>query len=267
MADDSVTSAQIADNAVNAAGMIANDLIVADHIASNAVGDAEIAQNVITVNHIADSAVETAKINDDAITAAKVADNAINAAGMVANDLITADHIAANAVSAAELKSDALSGQTFTGNVILTGNLTTQGTSTLGNGTSDITNAAGVLGIQDTNPPQKFHIDEVGGFDVATLSTSSTGQTTLDSISATTFRTCKWLVSVTNSTDSDYQALEILAFHDGSTAYLTQYASIFDNGAQATFDADINSGNLRLRVTPASTDTMTFKVIRQAIEV
>ena len=55
--------------------------------------------------------------------------------------------------------------------------------------------------------------------------------------------------------------------HDGTTVYLTQYASIFDNGAQATFDADINSGSVRLRVTPASTDNMTIKVIRQAIEV
>ena len=54
---------------------------------------------------------------------------------------------------------------------------------------------------------------------------------------------------------------------DGTTVYLTQYASIFDNGAQATFDADINSGNVRLRVTPASSDTMAYKFIRTTIEV
>ena len=124
-----------------------------------------------------------------------------------------------------------------------------------------------MLGIQDTNPPQKLHIDEVAGFDVSTLSSSSTGQQTVDTFSATAFRTAKYLIQITNSSDSDYQALELLLFHDGSTVYLTQYASIFDNGAQATFDADINSGNVRLRVTPASTDTMTIKVLRQTIEV
>ena len=224
-------------------------------MAADVVTGAKIADDAIDSEHYTDGSIDTAHLAANAVTAAKIAAIAV-----------VASEVAANAVSASELKSDALSGQTFTGNVILSGNLTTQGTSTFGNATTDITNAAGVLGIQDTNPPQKFHIDEVGGFDVATLSTSSTGQTTLDSVSATTFRTCKWLVSVTNTTDSDYQALEILAFHDGSTAYLTQYASIFDNGAQATFDADINSGNLRLRVTPASTDNMAFKVIRQAIE-
>ena len=255
LAADAVDGTKIADDAIDSEHYTDGSIDTA-HIADNAVTSAKIAQNSILTKHIDDAQVDSAQLAANAVTAAKIAANAV-----------AASEIAANAVSASELKSDALSGQTFTGNVILSGNLTTQGTSTFGNATTDITNAAGLFGIQDTNPPQKLHIDEVGGFDVATLSTTSTGQTTLDSVSATTFRTVKWLVSITNSTDSDYQALEILAFHDGSTAYLTQYASIFDNGAQATFDADINSGNLRLRVTPASTDNMTFKVIRQAIEV
>ena len=148
----------------------------------------------------------------------------------------------------------------------MSGTVNFSGVVTLGDG-SDKANVNGSLGIQDTNPPQKLHIDEVGGFDVATLSSSSTGQQTVDSFAAATFRTAKYLISISNSTDGDYQALELLLFHDGTTVYLTQYASIFDNGAQATFDADINSGNVRLRVTPASTDNMTIKVIRQAIEV
>ena len=125
-----------------------------------------------------------------------------------------------------------------------------------------------ILGIQDSSPPQKFHMDEVAGLDVnSRYRSSSTSQFTLDTFSASTFRTAKYTISIKNTTDSDYQALEILMFHDGTTVYLTQYASIFDNGAQATFDADISGGNVRLRVTPASTDNMTYKVIRQTIEV
>jgi len=60
--------------------------------------------------------------------------------------------------------------------------------------------------------------------------------------------------------------LELVLFHDGSTVYLTQYASIFDNGAQATFDADISGTDCRLRVTAASGDTMAYKFIRHTIE-
>ena len=134
-------------------------------------------------------------------------------------------------------------------------------------GFSGVVNAQNTLGIQDSSPPQKFHIDEVAGLDVNSGTSSSTAQFTLDSFSASVFRTAKYTISIKNTTDSDYQALEILMFHDGTTVYLTQYASIFDNGAQATFDADISGGNVRLRVTPASTDNMTYKVIRQTIEV
>ena len=125
----------------------------------------------------------------------------------------------------------------------------------------------GSLGINDNNAPQRFHINGVAGMDVGSGSSSSTSVFTLDSFSATVFRTAKYQVQVVNSTDSDYQAIEIFLFHDGTTVYLTQYASIFDNGAQATFDADISGGNVRLRVTPASGDTMAYKYIRTTIEV
>ena len=148
----------------------------------------------------------------------------------------------------------------------MTGNITFSGAVTLGDG-ADTTNVVGNLGIQDSAPQQKLHIDEVAGFDVGTGSSSSTSQFALDTFTAATFRTAKYLVQVKNSTDSDYHCIEILLFHDGSTVYLTQYASIFDNGAQAAFDADINSGNVRLLVTPASGDTMAYKFMRQTIEV
>ena len=137
----------------------------------------------------------------------------------------------------------------------------------LGSGTGSEVNVIGKIGIQDGSPPQKLHIDEVAGMDVGTGSSSSTAQFTLDSFAVATFRTAKYLVQVHNSTDTDFQAIEILLFHDGTDVYLTQYASIFENGAQATFDADINSGNVRLRATPASADTMAFKFIRTTIEV
>jgi hypothetical protein len=134
-------------------------------------------------------------------------------------------------------------------------------------GFSGVVNAQNTLGIQDSSPPQKFHIDEVAGFDVGTGTSSSTSQFTLNSFSASVFRSAEYTVQITNSTDSDYQTLKISLFHDGTTVYLTQYASIFDNGAQAAFDADISSGSVRLLATPASSDTMAFKFIRTTIEV
>jgi hypothetical protein len=128
-------------------------------------------------------------------------------------------------------------------------------------------NTTGSLGVGDSFPSQKLSINGVAGFHTGTGASTSTATITLDNFTAATFRTAKYLVQITNTTDSDYQSLEITLFHDGTTVYLTQYASIFDNGAQATFDADISSGSVRLRVTPASGDTMAYKFIRTTIEV
>jgi len=96
--------------------------------------------------------------------------------------------------------------------------------------------------------------------------TSATTQATIDTFTATAFRSCRYTVQVTNSTDSTYHTTELLLVHDGTTPGITEFGSIFTGAAaEATFDADISSGSVRLRATPASTDSMTFKVVRHAI--
>jgi hypothetical protein len=85
---------------------------------------------------------------------------------------------------------------------------------------------------------------------------------------AATFRSAKYTIQVTNSTDSTYHLTEILLIHDGTTPGITEYGTVFTgSAAEATFDADISSGNVRLLATPASTDSMTFKVVRHCITV
>ena len=75
-------------------------------------------------------------------------------------------------------------------------------------------------------------------------------------------------MQISNTTDSEYHATEILLTHDGTTPSITEYATIFTgSAAEATFDADISGGNIRLKATPASTDNMTFKIARSGITV
>ena len=98
------------------------------------------------------------------------------------------------------------------------------------------------------------------------VSTSATTATNISSFSASTFRSAKYLVQVTNNTDSTYHTTEILIIHDGTDTYMTEYGSMFTGAAaEATFTSDISSGSVRLLATPASTDSMTFKVVRQMI--
>ena len=90
----------------------------------------------------------------------------------------------------------------------------------------------------------------------------------IHSFAAATFRSARYTVQVTNSTDSAYHTTELLLVHDGTTANITEFGTIFTGtAAEATFDADINSGNVRLLASPASGDSMEFKVIAHSVTV
>lgn len=108
---------------------------------------------------------------------------------------------------------------------------------------------------------------EALGIDTTTTSTTATTQVAIDTFAAATFRSARYTIQVTNSTDSTYHLTEILLIHDGTTPQITEYGTIFTGSAEATFDADISSGNVRLLATPATTDSMTFKVVRHCITV
>ena len=104
--------------------------------------------------------------------------------------------------------------------------------------------------------------------DTYAVNTSSTSAAQVDTFSASSFRSARFTVQITNTTDSTYQVTEILLIHDGTTPAITEYGTIFTGSArEATFDADIVSGNVRLLATPASSDSMQFRVTRHSISV
>lgn len=89
----------------------------------------------------------------------------------------------------------------------------------------------------------------------ATLTTSATTiNQVLHSSSAAAYRTARYLMQVTSG--SAYQATEILIIHDGTNVYKTEYGTVYTGAVLATFDADINSGNLRLLCSPTNAVTV-----------
>ena len=106
--------------------------------------------------------------------------------------------------------------------------------------------------------------DALIGQDVATLTTTATTQTNRILASATTYRTIKVLVQIKSSTN--FHATEILLTHNGSTVYMTEYATIFSNNSLATFDADISGGNIRLLIDPNQSASTEFKFNVSGIE-
>ena len=123
------------------------------------------------------------------------------------------------------------------------------------------------VGIGTSSPGAKLQVEEYG-IETTTTSTSATTEVAVASMSATTFRSARFTIQITNSADDTYHTTELLALHDGTTANITEFGTIFTGAAvEATFDADIDSGNFRLLATPSSTDAMVFKVISHSINV
>jgi hypothetical protein len=84
-----------------------------------------------------------------------------------------------------------------------------------------------------------------------TATISSTNAFVVDSFSKTTYRTAKYLVSITSN--SQYHGSEVLVLHDGTTAFSTEYATIFSNNSLAVISANLNNANVELIVTPTYT--------------
>ena len=96
------------------------------------------------------------------------------------------------------------------------------------------------------------------------VTTTSTTQTNLDTFSTSTYSGAE--VNVTAISNGERHMTKILVVHDGTTAYATEYGSIFTNTSLATYDVDINAGNVRLRVTPASATSTVFNTSMMLIE-
>ena len=85
-----------------------------------------------------------------------------------------------------------------------------------------------------------------------------------DTYSASAHRTSKYLVELAIDSDNKYHATELLLTHDGTTVFMSQYGHVTSDSSLGEFDADINSGNVRLLVTPSLNNT-TIKTQRITI--
>lgn len=138
-------------------------------------------------------------------------------------------------------------------------------------GGTGVTYSSGVISIgqsvatTDAVTFGSVNIDSRVLLDTLILTTSATtADQVLDTFSAATYRTAKYIISITSGTD--YQSVEMLVVHNGTTASQTTYADVATNGNLATFTVDISGGNVRLLTTPVNAVTA-YKVTRTAIVV
>ena len=95
---------------------------------------------------------------------------------------------------------------------------------------------------------------------------SASGATTVDSFNGALYRSAKYIMQVDDGA-GNYETREALVVHDGSTAYITEYAMVY-TGADLIGDASVtmNGNQVELTYTPTS-GTATVKVIATYIDV
>jgi hypothetical protein len=135
---------------------------------------------------------------------------------------------------------------------------------------------AGNVGIGTTSPSTPLQVNGTittnsvsytNIFDIlsATLTTTSTSQVSASSLSSTTYRSVEYTIQAVQGTN--YHVTKLILVHDGTTPQITEYGTNIIGTSVATYDADINTGNIRLLVTPASVNSTKFQISINAIKI
>ena len=99
--------------------------------------------------------------------------------------------------------------------------------------------------------------------------TTSSSEEVIDTFDKTEYRSGKYQIQITN--DDGYHACELMVLHNGSAAYLSQYADVVASSYDSlgSFDADISGDSVRIKFTPAASvdATSNVKFKRQLITI
>lgn len=86
----------------------------------------------------------------------------------------------------------------------------------------------------------------------ASYTSTNTDVQLLDSFSATDYRAGKYLISIKDTDNTEYQSTEIMIMHDDSATYSTEYATLISTATLGTFTSNVDSGTIRLYVAPTN---------------
>ncbi len=151
-----------------------------------------------------------------------------------------------------------------------------------GNGTGGVTISGFTFPTSDGSSGQFLKTDGAGTLSFATagatlnhsdladatttLATSATS--VLNTFDKTVYRSAKYFVSMSDTTNSRFEMAEFNVVHDGSDAYIVAFGSTTDHtGPLTTFTADVNGDNVRVLVTNTSSDSLVFKFQRIVVDV
>jgi hypothetical protein len=179
----------------------------------------------------------------------------VNIGGAVDGNIVEINSTSGGTVT---LRSDVTTGTVnlFSGTTTGTTNIATGGAGTINLGDTSATTRVGVLNIAN----------RVYNGTGETTGITDAAATVVDTWSAATYRSGKYVLQVTCTSGTDinqYQVSEILMLHNGTTATLTDYAVIRTGNNLVTFTTDVSGGNVRLLAQSTTGNTIRVRVVRQ----
>jgi len=107
-------------------------------------------------------------------------------------------------------------------------------------------------------------INDIAVYTTASNTTTATTQYSILPFSATTYSSVEYLIQAKSG--SNTHVSKVLLIHNGTDVTITEQNTLSSDVYLASYSADINSGNIRLLVTPASATSTTVKVVATAIK-
>jgi hypothetical protein len=101
---------------------------------------------------------------------------------------------------------------------------------------------------------------------VGQISTTSTATVSLDVLNMDLYRSAKYMIQVTDTTNNLYHICELMVLHNGLSAFITEYATLYSSYSLISFDANVSGSSLFVTGTPTNPNN-TVKIYRVAVGV
>ena len=236
---------------------------------------------------INDNVIKATQSNSDLVVSpsgtGSVAMSKVNIdGGNIDNTVIGANTAAAGTFTTVTANTSAvIDGVTITDNTI-SANSSNANLELTGNGSGSVTISGFTFPTSDGSSGQFLKTDGAGTLAFATAGAtlsvsaiadatttiSSSSTSVVNTFDASSFRSAKYFISITDSTNSRFEIVEANVTHDGTDAYLVSFGSTTDyTEPLCTLSCDVNSGNVRLLATNITDDSLVFKFQRMVINV
>lgn len=121
------------------------------------------------------------------------------------------------------------------------------------------------LGVGTNAPKSTFQIIDVG-YESTNTSVSDLSLVVLDGFPVPDYRSCHYIVQITDENNSWFHTSQIMLIHDGLNAFKSEYNIVVTHAKLGEFDCRVRNSNVELTFTPFYTSDKNIKVIRTSIE-